>query len=231
MRQIWMLAGIGALAGAAGGAMVAMSWAAAEAESVPRADLGSVAPEAPAHVTPEGLLQRLEAVELAVRRLQAASARAASARRDAEGQASDPAEPSPLASAPAAVADDPVFEAAVLDVLERAEEERDAERDSRRSERAQQRAEHWSRELTAQLGLSPRQAAQLLEIRSRLMFDLREQRRALSEGPFVSREERRAAADALRARADQALRDLLDARQLRLYEQLDDKLKLLRSAD
>lgn len=53
-----------------------------------------------------------------------------------------------------------------------------------------------------QLALAPEQTAKLLEIRSQLETDLREQRQRGPEGTFVPREERRAAAQALRASAE-----------------------------
>jgi hypothetical protein len=173
------------------------------------------------------VLRRLESVEQAVRALQARSAsglQAPSAGSSTEGEAAAPA-----AGAAAPAVGDPVFEAAVLDVVERAEEDRDSQRDVRRSERARQQAEHWSQELTERLTLSPAQAAKLVEIRTQLAAELRERRE--TPGQFVPREQRRAERDALRDSAERQLREVLRPDQLARYDELDSKLKLARPRD
>jgi hypothetical protein len=176
------------------------------------------------------LLKRVESVEQALRALQSRRTPPPPRPRAAESgltAADSIAEPGQAARP----IDDPVFEAAVLDVLERAEEDRDSERDVKRNERQRQRAEHWANEVTARLALSPAQAAKILEIQSQLVADLRERRRASPDGQFVPREERQAATRALRERAEQQLRELLDARQVAAYDQLEGELKIVRPPD
>lgn len=167
------------------------------------------------------LLRRLEVVE---RRLSALSARGSPAPRSAAT-----AEPAPAEPAAAAVGD-PVFEAAVLDVLERAEDERDSERSERRKERVRQQAEHWAQTLTERLELSPQQAARATEIRAQLQAELRDQSSTI-DGRFIPRAERRAARAALRERAEQQLKGALQPRQVASYEQLEGELRLVRPSD
>jgi len=218
MRQGLLLVGVGGLVGGVVGARVAVWLGSTGAESIvePRVHEASPGSYDPA------VLRRLESVEHALRVLQTGNG--------ARARAPGPAAAAPEPEAPVAPVGDPVFEAAVLDVLERAEEDRDSERVERRSERERQRVEHWGQELAEHLELSPQQAARLLSIRSQLTADLREQR-AAAEGRFVPRDERRAAVAALRERAEQQLRAELDARQAAKYDQLDGKLKLVRPPD
>lgn len=54
MRRIWMLVNVSALAGAAGGAIVAIGWMPAEPKPVPAAALVSDAPEPAAARAEEG---------------------------------------------------------------------------------------------------------------------------------------------------------------------------------
>lgn len=176
------------------------------------------------------LVGRLETLERSVRQLEtrrdASRSPMPAARLGEAAPASEDQRP-----APPPPVDDPVFEAAVLDILERAEEGRDSERDVRRNERARQRAEHWANELGTRLALSPAQAARLLEVRSQLETDLREQRQRQPEGTFVPREQRRAAAQSLRESAEKQLREVLDARQRAEYAKLSPDLKLARPDD
>jgi hypothetical protein len=126
---------------------------------------------------------------------------------------------------------DTVFEAAVLDILERAEDDRDSERDVKRTERARQRAEHWASELTTRLALSPAQTARVLEIQTELVSALRQRGRNAPDGQFVPRQQRRAQSEALREQAEQQLRDVLDPQQVARYDQLDEELKIVRSTN
>jgi hypothetical protein len=175
------------------------------------------------------VLRRLESVEQAVRALQARNSGTSQPAAPSAGSATEGAAASATATPAAPAVGDPVFEAAVLDVVERAEEDRDSQRDVRRSERARQQAEHWSQELTARLTLSPPQAAKLVEIRTQLAAELRERREA--PGQFVPREQRRAEREALRERAEQKLREVLRPDQVARYDELDAELKIVRPRD
>lgn len=175
------------------------------------------------------LVGRLENLERSVRELEARRDAARSQPVIARAGEGPPVPEEPRHTPPPV--DDPVFEAAVLDILERAEEGRDSEREVRRNERARQRSELWANELGMRLALSPGQAAKLLEVRSRLEADLKKQRQRPPEGAPVPREQRRAATQALRESAEKQVREVLDHRQLAEYEKLAPDLKLLRSDD
>ena len=174
------------------------------------------------------VLGRLERVERALQRFES---RRPAAGIEALAQRADGREPSAQpAAAEIAVLEAPAFEAAVLDILERAEEDRDSERDVRRNERAERQAEHWSNELTTRLSLTAAQASKARDIRNRLVTELREQRDKEASA-FVPREQRRTAREALRKDAERELRALLAPSQVARYEELEGELKLVRPAD
>ena len=228
MRQALLLASISGLAGGLAGAGI-VAWL-GSSESSPAAPIAQPlasaprASEAAAGGSDTAVLRRLEAVERALSVLQTRSASPTGAAAAAEPVAGA----QPVTTTAPVV--DPVFEAAVLDVLERAEQDRDSERSERRTERTRQQAEHWAQQLTLQLRLSPQQADRLLQIRTQLTANLREQS-AAAQGRFVSRDERRAATAALREHAEQQLKATLDPQQVAQYDQLEDELKLVRPPD
>jgi hypothetical protein len=140
----------------------------------------------------------------------------------------EPAAPSAPAAADAPHVDSPVFEAAVVDIIERTEDGRDDERAAARDAKRRQRSAYWANEVTMRLGLSPAQTERLMTIETKLQDDLDAQRSTTSDGQFIPREVRRDARIALRQRAEDQLRGVLEPRQLAAYESLDDKLKLYR---
>lgn len=127
--------------------------------------------------------------------------------------------------------DSPVFEAAVLDIIERNEDGRHSERSAAREAKRRQRSAHWANELTMRLGLSPAQTERLSAIQTKLQEDLDAQRSTTSDGQFIPREVRRNARTALRQNAEDQVRGVLEPRQLTAYESLDDELKLYRPKD
>jgi hypothetical protein len=149
----------------------------------------------------------------------------------AEAQADAPASASGDPLAAAAPVDSPVFEAAVLDIIERDKEGRDSQRSVARDEKRRQREQYWANELTMRLSLTPAQTDRLLTIQAQLASALEHERTATPEGEFVPREKRRADRQAIRRHAEDQLRAVLAPRQLAAYEQLDDKLKLYRAKD
>lgn len=153
-------------------------------------------------------------------------------RTRARGTTPEPSVAAPASSTPHPV-DTPVFEAAVMDIMERAEEGRAEEKAAARDEKRRQKARHWANELTLQLGLSPAQTEELLEIQGDLEDELERERRRgnAPDAPYASKEQRRAARDAARRAAEGKLRALLSPPQLATYEGLDDRLKLDRSKD
>lgn len=221
MQHPWPWAGAGGLIGGVVGAGLAIALTRSDA---PTAEGVRQADPAELQALESKLIGRLEKLERSVRELESGRPPALAARKNVAAAAPEQRQtPAPI--------DDPVFETAVLDILERAEEGRDSERDVRRNERARQRAEYWANELGMRLALSPAQAAKLLDVRMKLDADLRAQRQRQPEGTFVPRDQRRAAADALRESAERELREVLDHRQLTEYENLAPDLKLLRPDD
>jgi hypothetical protein len=142
--------------------------------------------------------------------------------------ASDPA-PAPSQDEPVRI-DSPVFEAAVLDIIERSDDARDAERAVVRDEVRRRRDKYWTDELTMRLGLTPAQTERLSAIQAQLTKDLDRVRSETADGRAL-RESRRAARHAVRQRADEQLRGVFTRQQVAAYEALDDKLKLYRQRD
>jgi hypothetical protein len=139
-----------------------------------------------------------------------------------------PADGSPVLDDPPVAVGSPVFEAAVLDIIDRAEEDRELQRSATRDARKQRRSEHWANEVTMRLGLTPAQTETLRAIEAELDSRLERERRASTEGPFVPRDQRRAARQAIRQHAERRLRGTLAPPQQAAYDELDDKLKLYR---
>jgi hypothetical protein len=228
VRQTILLSASCALLGGVVGASV-VSWIKpAEPSNV---SAGSARPAEQRPPVDAALLRRVESLEQSLRTLQARGAAAPQSVTPTAGAVpaagASTAEPS-RTFAPVV---DPVFEAAVLDILERAEDDRDSERDVRRSERARQQAEHWTQELKERLALSAAQAAKLLELRTQLTADLRERNRETEGGQFVPREQRRKEREALRERAERHLRDMLEPQQEARYDELEPRFKLVRPPD
>lgn len=170
------------------------------------------------------LAHRIEALEGAVRSLQRrdqAQLRALAASAPSSGpNSARPAEARSLV-------DDPVFEAAVTDVMERVAEQQATERQAQREERQKQRVDHWATELSAKLALTPEQRASLLQIRTSMQEEMQRAFDA-DAGAALSREQRRARAREIQATAEARLGAALSGRQLAEYEKLDPELKLSR---
>ena len=148
--------------------------------------------------------------------------RAAAARtNDAPGEA---ASGKPVADV-APIIDNPVFEAAVRDVLDRAEQERHVERESQRAEWRKQAAEEWANGLTEKLRLTEMQKAKALAVATTFWEKLRDLRQS-DAGPALSRQELRARMDELRSAAEAELGQVLSASQLNSYRELDEASRL-----
>ena len=221
---------LGAVVGASGVAWLASgtstptSAPASPTRTTPSASSGSTVAATPTPADTAELERRLAAVE---HTLAAFESRV----RAASGHPS-PASSTDPASAPHPV-DTPVFEAAVMDIVARAEEGRAEERAAAKDEKRRQKSLHWANELTLQLGLSPAQTEALVDIQADL-DDALERERARSNGPdapYVSKEQRRAARHAARESAEGRLRTLLTPPQVAAYEGLDERLKLYREKD
>lgn len=121
--------------------------------------------------------------------------------------------------------DDPVFEAAVRDVVQRLEEERESERQVQREEQRQAAAQRWAAELTDKLGLRDDQKAKLLTLAREFYDHMRDAFRS-DAGAGLGFEDRREKVRALRKQYDEKLGTVLDQAQLGEYQKLDDDLKL-----
>ena len=175
-----------------------------EAEADPDADLEE---------TSSPLEERVARLENAVGGL---------ARRALAPAAAGSGEPAP--SGDTQVIDDPVFEAAVRDVVERLQEERVADRQLERSERRKQRAEQWSGELAGTLRLNDRQRAAVSAVAQQFYDRIREA--GSSDAGRLDREARRARMAELRTQAENELGRVLDGSQLQSYRALPEEQKL-----
>lgn len=122
------------------------------------------------------------------------------------------------------IVDDPVFEAAVRDVVDRLEEERNTDRELRRAERRKQRAERWAANLADKLRLSEQQRAAISAINQRFQDQFRQAARG--DGGFLDRDARRARFAELRTQAEAELARVLDGSQLQSYRELPEKEQL-----
>jgi hypothetical protein len=125
----------------------------------------------------------------------------------------------------APIVDNPVFDAAVRDVMERAEQERNLERESQRAEWRKRTAEEWSRAIGEKLRLTEIQKAKSTEI-ARAFWDRLHDLRQTDAGPPPSRQERREQGAALRKASETELAKILDPSQLTTYGELDEAEKL-----
>ncbi len=209
----WALAS--ALAGGLVGAGLVIALTQNEAARTPVAPAGTLS-DARFYLE---LTRRLDAIERSLRLLEARSTEPGTPRVALAAAGSSASAAPSLETAQAAV-HGPAFEAAVLDVLERAEQSRDTEPEVKREGKERVRTEAWANELTMRLGLSPAQSARLLEIQTQLTTDLRSSRARVPEGQPSPTDKGRAATLELRQRAEKQLRDVLDARQLAAYDEL-----------
>jgi len=128
---------------------------------------------------------------------------------------------------PPAVVDDPVFEAAVRDILERVDEERDSEREVRSEERRREAAHGWTAEFAARAALREDQKAKVFSIVQEYLNALRDPRDSGPDaGPAMTRREWRARSRELRDRAEQRLAEVLSRDQLDSYHALDEDQRI-----
>lgn len=161
----------------------------------------------------EALRGRLGAMERRISLLTAAMAR---------GQAAPEGDEEPSGTSPrdADVAD-PVFEAAVLDIMDRERERADGEREVRRSELRTQRIARLSQSLKTNLGLDDGQEARLAEVVTAHFEALRALRSDdNAERPVTPREWREKAAE-IEQQLQQSLATVLTPKQLAAYQALE----------
>lgn len=212
-----------AVVGGAVGALLAISLVRPKPETRVRPEPAPLGEQAePMTSTPlDDRVARLE------RSVQALGLRDSMARAAAKAAAA----PSDAATAKAPVADvapivdNPVFEAAVRDVLDRAEQERNLERESQRAEWRKQASEEWANGLTEKLRLTDMQKAKALAVATSFWEKLRDLRQG-DAGPALNRQELRARMDELRGAAEAELGQVLSASQMNSYRELDEASRL-----
>jgi hypothetical protein len=212
-------AGSGLVGGAVGALVVVLLTRGASTDVRAKPEL-IVEPSRPAAPQLEGRVATLE------RSLRALAVRESAARMHSPAAASaggEPEKPPPADVAP--IVDNPVFDAAVRDVMDRAEQERDAEREAQRVEWRKQAAQDWANALTEKLRLTELQKAKLVEISTKFWEQLRAARAGDKVEP-ESRQQRRERMDALRKTAEEELAKVLDASQLDTYRGLDEAERL-----
>lgn len=167
----WLAPAVAGAAGAALGVLVGLGWSAQsapKAQSKPRvvAERGSVSSAQNADEL-ASLSERVRSLEQRVSLLTAAlgaqrrGGEDAPAAHEAAGEAEGNA---PAGTQQPADVADPVFEAAVRDILERVDDERRQERTTRTQRRAKHGAERASERFSEELGLNERQKQELFEI-------------------------------------------------------------------
>jgi hypothetical protein len=126
------------------------------------------------------------------------------------------AQPSGDAQAARPAADDPAFETAVRDVMEKAQHEREKDREARRAQAAQ----HWADTLAEKLELTDKQKNATLVVAEDVMQKMRDLRDAEpGAGPGPSFREQRTA---MIAQGEQRLGEVLSARQMAVYKDSPD---------
>jgi hypothetical protein len=127
---------------------------------------------------------------------------------------------------PMKTVDDPVFEAAVRDVMDQVDYERDAERDARREERRSEWSSRWVSSMGDQLGLRDDQRERVLDVIQDHFNALTQLREKSPEERPVLRSEWRAQMNELSGKAEKELFEVLDSSQKQKYEELDDGDKI-----
>ena len=217
---------IALLGGVAGGFLVSRSTA--SAVKSPRPEAGPVAVVDPMEV--EDLDRRVAALESLAARQQAATRLSAYAARSGAQRRSDrmgAAGAESSSSSGAAAVDSPVFEAAVRDVVDRVQGEREQEREQQRQQRRDAAVGAWSEELGTKLALTDAQRQKVRDLALAFHDEVREMwTRGADAGAAPSWQNRRESAQSLRESYEAKLGELLDGRQMREYEALGDEYRL-----
>jgi len=205
----WLgVATVAAAAGALGGGAVV--WRATR-PAQPRiaAESGASADE---------LTPRVAALEQAVSQLAAQPRTVLALPAPVATAAAPRAAPTPSAG----VVDDPVFEAAVRDVVQRVEEEHASEHEAKLAEQRQAAATRWASGLVDKLHLNDQQQAKLVTIAHDFYDQVRDALATPDGGAPASFNDQRAKVRALRNESEQKLGQVLDPSQLASYDKLDD---------
>jgi hypothetical protein len=161
----------------------------------------------------EALRGRLASLERRVSLLTAALARGQAAPADGEADADKDPRNADVA--------DPVFEAAVLDIVDRERERSDGERDAARAEQRAQRTARVSENLAGTLGLDEQQRVKVAEVITAHFDALRALRSDDNpERPVTPREWREKAAQ-IEQQLQENLKGVLSSQQLAAYQALE----------
>lgn len=116
---------------------------------------------------------------------------------------------------------DPVFEAAVLDILDRESERKDGERETRRANLVAQHGQRLSGELTEKLGLAAEQQAEIARVVSEHFEKLRNLRSEDAPERPVTRRDWQKRMEELNQAAQSELEKVLSPAQFEQYQKLD----------
>jgi hypothetical protein len=167
---------------------------------------------------------RIASLERSLRALALKDSAARAAAPIASSTSADSMAPAPTTNV-APIVDNPVFEAAVRDVMDRAEQERTLERETQRAEWRKRAAEEWGNKLNEKLRLTEIQKAKVTAVAQSFWDRLRDLRQT-DAGPPPSREEWRERVAALRKSSEAELAQILYRSQLTSYGELEDADKL-----
>jgi hypothetical protein len=218
---------LGALAGGATAWLLARPGEENSSSDRAKAETGETATRVSAAQSPAppgDVAVRVQELERRVAAIQALQDRLVMRQRaEAMGRASSSTDVVPTGSGSVDVAD-PVFEAAVADIIDRDMERRRAERQEQREQRRLQEIQQSTRRLSEKLGLSSQQESELTHLLTEHWQKLTEVRD--DSNPDSSREERRKKSDAVIRNTEAALVGTLGPQNAAVYQALPAKEKL-----
>lgn len=188
----------GALGGVAGGVAAGRLMPAEKPAPAPRGATSSDV---------RALSEQISTLQSEVTRLKQRQQGAAVAARAPADTASPQVEDAPRRK----LVDDPVFEAAVRDVVEKVQQERTGDREERRTQSLQR----WADRLAEQASLSAVQKTKVLAIAQELNDKVRDMRD--SDAGANTRQEFLAQREALRAQSEEKLKEVLSQKQMEVY--------------
>jgi len=161
----------------------------------------------------QALRGRLASLERRISLLTAAMSRGEAVPEGEEGEAGQNPREADVA--------DPVFEAAVLDIMDRERERAEGERETRRAELRAERTQRLSDGLAETLGLDPQQKEQVTGVISQHFDAFRELRADDNPDRPITPRQWRAKADELEQKLHQNLASVLTPKQMAAYRALD----------
>lgn len=215
MREHVITAVIAALVGGAAGSLLTRAWPAPPKPTPTRAVAEARAGAASDN---DDVRERVETLERAVAGLDR------DRRARVVARAMDDGTPAASAAARTSV-DDPVFEAAVRDVLDQIASEKSSAREVERAERRAQRAHRYAERLATDLGLSAESQRRVAELMQRHVDTLRSLRDA-DGGTGNDREAWRATRDEQVKKTEEQLAALLSAEELARYKALPEEQRV-----